>query len=94
MTSGIPGSAYRPHADTAIRLARWRRLAPDGRHMDDIAAELGMSRAALDKLLERARRAGHPDAVPHARSSIPGIGTWQLTGRAPRRTRRPGGSDA
>lgn len=92
MTSGIPGSAYEPHADTRIRLARWRRLAADGHHMDDIAAQLGMTRAALDKLLERARKHGHPDAIPHARSSIPGIGTWQLTGRARRRPTPPGGT--
>lgn len=88
MTSGSPGSAYAPRDDTAIRLARWRRLATNRVPVDDIARQLGITRAALDRAVCRARKAGHPDAIYHPATTPPGQGTWHLTGRGPRRTRR------
>ncbi len=47
------------------RLIVWRRLASRGVSIADIAHQLGMRRAALDRFILRARQAGHPDAVYH-----------------------------
>lgn len=47
------------------RLQVWRRGAMIGTRVADIAAQLGMSRAALDQCVQRARRRGHPDAIVH-----------------------------
>ncbi len=47
------------------RLAVWSALAPQGVRVDDIAARLGMSRAALDQLIHRERASGNPAAVYH-----------------------------
>ncbi len=55
------------------RLKVWRRRALTGDLVADIAAELGMKRAALDRYVVRARKRGHPDAVYHV-ASIP---WWQ-----------------
>lgn len=73
MTSGIPGSAYQPSEDTLIRLARWKRLANTGIPVDDIAAQVGMSRHALDQMVCRARRHEHPDAILHPNSGLQGL---------------------
>lgn len=80
MTSGIPGSSWTPRPDTADRLRIWRRHATVGTPVDDIAARLGMAHDALDQMVLRARRHGHPDAIHHA------------NGRPPRRSRTPGGT--
>lgn len=92
MTSGVPGSAYEPHPDTAVRLERWRRLAAQGVPVDDIAESLGVRRAALDRMVCRARANGHPHAIRHANATEPGTGTWHLTGRDRRGHRRGGGT--
>lgn len=52
---------------TADRLIVWKRLAPRGVPVADIAHQLGMNRAALDRFILRARKRGHPDAVYHER---------------------------
>ena len=57
---------HRDHEVMDYRLSEWKRLARQGILVADIAARLGMSRAALDQMLCRARRRGHPDAVYHA----------------------------
>lgn len=88
MTSGHPGSAYEPRPDAAAHLAEWRRLAPTGKPVNEIAAAIGITRAALDRAVCRARAAGHPDAIYHPDAHLPGTGTWHITGRGPRRTRR------
>lgn len=85
MTSGIPGSSYQPRGDTVIRLARWRRLASTGTPVADIAAAIGVSRDALDQMVCRARRHGHPDAILHPNSGFQGL-RHLYDGRA-RRTR-------
>lgn len=88
MTSGIPGSTYEPHLDTAHRLAVWRRLATRGLTRDEIAAELGVKRTTLDQLVGRARRAGHPDAIRHPHAVDTGSGFWHIA----RGRRRTGGN--
>lgn len=89
MPSGIKGSCYQPRYDTEIRLARWKRLAGRGWPVDDIAAELGISRHALEQMVVRARRHGHPDAIchPHAGSPV-GQGVADLIRNSGRRARR------
>jgi hypothetical protein len=89
MPSGIPGSTWQPRDATAHRLARWRRLADIGWPVDDIAAELGISRYALGQLVYRARKNGHPDAIrhPHA-GAAPGEGLSDLVNNSSRRSRR------
>lgn len=47
------------------RMEAWRKGARTGRLVVDIAADLGMTRAALDQYIHRARRAGDPRAVHH-----------------------------
>lgn len=49
----------------AYRLGTWKRRALVGDLVEDIAAELRMTRVALDRYVVRARRRGHPDAVYH-----------------------------
>ncbi|MFF5228436.1 hypothetical protein [Dactylosporangium sp. NPDC000521] len=71
-------SNYRPHERTASRLARWRQLASTGMPVDDIAAELGIDRRALDQMVCRARRRGHPDAIYHPTAVLPGQGTAHI----------------
>lgn len=88
MTSGVPGSAYQPSLDTALRLAKWRRLAALGWPVNDIARACGVDRRTLDRAVCRARAHGHPDAIYHPATTPPGQGTWHITGRGPRRTRR------
>ena len=91
MTSGRKGSPYEPQADTAIRLARWKRLASTGMPVNDIARTIGISRSALDQMVCRARKRGHPDAILHPHAAIPGTGTGHLTDatrRAQRTARR------
>jgi hypothetical protein len=56
---------------TERRLAVWRGGALAGVHVDDIAASLGMTRAALDRFVSRQRAAGHPWAVYHVRAQLP-----------------------
>lgn len=73
MPSGIPGSVWQPSEDTVIRLARWKRLASIGTPVDDIAATVGMTRDALDQMVCRARRHGHPDAILHPNSGLQGL---------------------
>lgn len=51
------------------RLAVWRREALERTAVAEIAARLGMTRAALNKMVERARAAGHRDAVYHGSGS-------------------------
>ncbi|GAA2327431.1 hypothetical protein GCM10010170_003140 [Dactylosporangium salmoneum] len=88
MTAGRRGRPPGPDADTILRLEEWARLAPRGRPVAEIAAAIGMTRAALDQMVCRARRRGDPLAVYHPLAVLPGQGTWQLTGRAgPRRAR-------
>lgn len=84
MTSGIPGSTWRPHPATADRLAAWKHYARLGWPVDDIAAQLGITRHALDQTVVRARRHGHPDAIHHARAVARGAGTWHITRRKAR----------
>lgn len=56
----------RPNREvTDGRLATWKRLCARHVPASDIAAALGMRRPALDQMLVRARRLGHPDAVHH-----------------------------
>jgi hypothetical protein len=73
MTSGIPGSAYQPSEDTLIRLARWKRLASTGIPVDDIAAQVGMSRHALDPDGVPGPPARPPDAILHPTSGLQGL---------------------
>lgn len=75
MTSGRKGSSYDPRLDTLIRLARWRRLASIGTPVNDIAAAVGLTRAALDQMVCRARKHGLPDAIRHPNAAAaPGTG--------------------
>lgn len=85
MTSGRPGSAYEPRLDTAIRLARWRRLASLGIPVEEIARTVGMPRASLDRMVCRARKAGHPDAIRHPTTAGYGHG-WRSYLGTTRRT--------
>lgn len=71
MTRGSPGSAYTPDLDTADRLIIWRRGAEQGIPVDEIAAQLGITRVALDRFICRARKRGHPDAIRHANAGPP-----------------------
>jgi transposase-like protein len=73
VTSGSPGSAYEPRADTARRLRTWRLGCQDGLSVADIAAALGVAPGTLQRSVERARAAGHPDAVihPHMAGRMP-----------------------
>lgn len=48
------------------RMRIWKELARKGERVAVIAAQLRMTRAALDQLVYRQRKAGHPDAVYHA----------------------------
>lgn len=73
MTSGIPGSVWQPYEDTRIRLARWKRLASIGTPVNDIAAAIGISRHALNQMVCRARRNGHPDAIRHPNAGSTGL---------------------
>lgn len=66
---------YRPHDRTAQRLARWRQLASNGTTRANIAADLGMTLRTLDRIVCRARAAGHPDAIYHPLAVLPGHGT-------------------
>lgn len=50
------------------RLIVWKRRAQLGDPVEDIAAELGMTRIALDRFVIRARKRGHPKAVYHAKA--------------------------
>ncbi len=91
MTRGSPGSTYQSDLDTTIRLARWKRLACTGMPVDQIAADIGITRAALDRMVCRARKHGHPDAVrhPHA-ATAPGEGVTHVVDsiKRARRVRR------
>lgn len=71
MTRGRRGSDYTPDPDTADRLIIWRRGAEQGIPVAEIAAQLGISRDALDRFVCRARARGHPDAVRHALAGPP-----------------------
>lgn len=51
---------------TEYRMEVWKRLAPRGVLVADIAAQLRMTRVALDQLVYRQRKAGNPLAVYHA----------------------------
>lgn len=75
MTSGIPGSGYRPREWTRHRLGQWRRYAEAGWKAAEIAAELGMSEAALNRFVQRARKRGEPDAILHPNFVPRGEGT-------------------
>jgi hypothetical protein len=52
----------------ARRLKTWRAEALIGTPVASIAAQLGMTRAALDRYVCRARKRGHPDAIKHLTS--------------------------
>ncbi len=52
------------------RLIVWKREARKGTLVADIARMLGMTRAALDQLVHRQRKAGHPDAVLHLHAQL------------------------
>lgn len=77
------------------RLAVWKRRARAGDLVADIAAELGMTRTALDRYVIRARGRGHPDAVYHLNAcpTNPAPDMRVLTRRlhARRRTSQPDG---
>lgn len=62
------------------RLTVWRRLARRGVLVAEIAAQLGMTRPALDRMVVRARKIGHPDAVYHLLASSPGTSARIRTG--------------
>lgn len=85
MPTGIPGSPWQPYEDTLIRLRRWRQLASTGMPVAEIAAAIGVSRAALDQMVVRARRHGHPDAIRHPLAG--GSGLWHLYDSRGRRSR-------
>jgi hypothetical protein len=57
----------------ADRLTIWRRLAREGVPVVLIAERLEMTRAALLRLVDRARADGHPDAVYHQSALINGV---------------------
>jgi len=59
----------------ADRLIVWKRLAPRGVRVADIAHQLGMKPTALRQLVYRARLDGHPDAVPHLYTALPTLPT-------------------
>jgi hypothetical protein len=48
------------------RMRMWKQLAPRGVRVADIADRLRMTRAALDQMVYRQRKAGNPLAVYHA----------------------------
>jgi hypothetical protein len=50
------------------RLKVWRAGALIGTPVASIAAQLGMTRVALDRYVCRARKRGHPDAIKHLTS--------------------------
>lgn len=52
----------------ARRLRAWRAGALIGTPVASIAAQLGMTRTALDRYVCRARQRGHPDAIRHLSS--------------------------
>ena len=66
---------YRDEDMIRDRLIVWKRLATAGVAVDQIAAGLRISRAALDQTVYRERRRGNPDAVYHAMAVLPGTGT-------------------
>ncbi len=81
--SGRSGGNYGARDD---RLAVWRRLALRGVLVADIAAQLGMTRPALDRMVVRARKDKHPDAVYHLNAALPGTSVRVRTGGRRART--------
>jgi hypothetical protein len=60
---------------TLQRLAAWRRGCERDWTTAEIAADLRITVAALQRCVLRARAAGHPDAVMHPRAALYTAGT-------------------
>ena len=78
---------YRDEDTIRDRLIVWKRLATAGVPVDRIAAELRISRAALDQTVHRERLRGNSDAVYHALAARPGTGMPRARREADRKRR-------
>lgn len=74
---------------TERRLRVWYRRARLGDLVEDIAAELGLKRSALDRFVVRARERGNPLAVYHAASRPPHLTHCKTENARTRHDRRP-----
>lgn len=64
----------RDHETIDYRMRVWANQAPQGTPVADIAARLRISKAALNQMVLRERRANNPLAVYHASYVEPGSG--------------------